>query len=555
MKDNQKSKKIENIKDEEKRIKKEKEEENGIKNSKIYKKLSIFMGYVLLYSRLSIRDHKAKKGHFFIGCCSIYLVVFIVILLIMCLNFSPIIFLVLSEQNSGEIDLDVWKPFNAPMNYTKMAKMINDNLPKSYQLHTPRWKNANAYAHNLSSCNSYNSTLQNPIGYVVDSHKKWYQTRNFLLNDCSRNHQISTFLLDMEREKKLEICKNWNFKYPSQGKILISDVLADDLKVKVNDTIILSFSTRDMYAIAFNEVFTNIRANIDAMMYSVVYKVEDIFSISQISCKFGSLSNNYIAIIEMTSFFQDVAETHQKIAEMRIKNNELSYAEIQVYPLIYKLQNDKKYYEDVNDIVFNLPGPRSSWYLGQSFDTIAKNIIQWSSKIAWYLGFHEIYTSLDVLTEFKSNTTMSSFLNLTFTIIVLLLALLSIFLINCLMMVSVESKTHQLGIQRMVGMKRKNMIFMILIHGISYSLPGTALAFITAQIVILYFQPTIEETLKHSITPILTFKAVDSISVDNFKSEVQEEFLRRINHDDLLNKYYDDEFIIYHHLEPDNVYN
>jgi len=42
---------------------------------------------------------------------------------------------------------------------------------------------------------------------------------------------------------------------------------------------------------------------------------------------------------------------------------------------------------------------------------------------------------------------------------------------------------------------------------------------------------------------------------DNFKSEVQEEFLRRINHDDLLNKYYDDEFIIYHHLEPDNVYN
>jgi len=76
------------------------------------------------------------------------------------------------------------------------------------------------------------------------------------------------------------------------------------------------------------------------------------------------------------------------------------------------------------------------------------------------------------------------------------------------MMVSVESKTHQLGIQRMVGMKRKNMIFMILVHGLSYSLPGTVLAFLTAQILILYFQPMIEETLKHSITPILTFKAV-----------------------------------------------
>ncbi|ORX36181.1 FtsX-domain-containing protein [Piromyces finnis] len=223
----------------------------------------------------------------------------------------------------------------------------------------------------------------------------------------------------MEKEKKLEICKNWNYKYPSNGKILISDTLADDLKVKVNDTIILSF--------------------------------KDIFSISGASCKFGSTSNNYIAIIEMTTFFQDVAEIHQKIAEMRIRDNELSFAEIEAYPLMFKLQTDKKYYEDVNDVVFNLPGPRSSWYLGQSFDKIAKDVIQWSSK------------SHDVLKEFKENSTMASFLNLTFTIIV---------------------------------------------QGISYSLPGTALAFITAQVLIIYFQPLIETTLKHSITPILSFKAV-----------------------------------------------
>ena len=34
------------------------------------------------------------------------------------------------------------------------------------------------------------------------------------------------------------------------------------------------------------------------------------------------------------------------------------------------------------------------------------------------------------------------------------------------------------------------------------------MAFITAQILIIYFQPTIEETLKHSITPLLTFKSI-----------------------------------------------
>jgi len=464
MDDIEESKKINNIsyQNGERIIKSKDDNKNGF-----VKKFNNFMGYVSLYSKLSIRDHKKKKGHFIIGCCSIYVVVFIVILLIMCLKFSPIIFLVLSEQNSGELDMTVKLPFNAPMNYTKLANIIDSNLSKTYQYHTPRWSGASAYAHNILSCSSYNATLDNPVEYVVNSHKKWFQTRNYLLGDCSRNHIIYTYVLDMEREKKLEICKNWSYKYPSKGKVLISDSLADDLKVKVNDTIIISFNTKEIYAIAFNEVFTNIRANIDAMMFSIPYTVEDIYPMSGFKCKFGNIDNHYTAIIEMTSFFQEVAEIHQKIADMRIKNNELSYAEIEAYPLMYKLQEDKKYYEDVNNVIFNLPGPRSSWYLGQSIDTIAKNIIQWSSKIAWYLGFHEILTSLDVLREFKENSTMASFLNLTFTIIILLLSLLSIFLINCLMMVSVESKTHQLGIQRMVGMKRKNMIFMILVININ----------------------------------------------------------------------------------------
>lgn len=453
-----------NTKDEKITSNEKKEEENADKKNSFIRKLSIFMGYISLYTRLSIRDHKKKKGHFLIGCCSIYLVVLIVLLLIMCLNFSPIIFLVLSEQNSGEIDMNVYLPFNAPMNYTKVSNIIKENLPHDYQLHTPRWRNGAAYAHSIQSCKSYNASLTTPSEYVTYSHKKWYQTRNYLLEDCSRNHQINTYILDMQREKKLEICKNWKYKYPSKGKILISDVLAEDLKVKKNDVVILSFGTRDIYTVVFNEIFSNIRANVDSMMYSISFVVEDIFSIGQISCKFGTVSNQYIAIIEMTTFFEDVSETFQNIADMRIQNNELSYVEIQVAPLAYKLQNEKKYYEDVNDIIFNLPGPRSSWYLGKSFESIAKHIIQWSSDIAWYLGFHEILTSLDVLKEFKENSTMSSFLNLTFTIIVLLLILLSVFLINCLMMVSVESKTHQLGIQRMVGMKRKNMIFMILVY-------------------------------------------------------------------------------------------
>ena len=53
------------------------------------------------------------------------------------------------------------------------------------------------------------------------------------------------------------------------------------------------------------------------------------------------------------------------------------------------------------------------------------------------------------------------FLGLIFDMIILLFAIQSILLIYSLLMISVESKTFEFGVMRMVGLVNKGLIYMI----------------------------------------------------------------------------------------------
>lgn len=55
------------------------------------------------------------------------------------------------------------------------------------------------------------------------------------------------------------------------------------------------------------------------------------------------------------------------------------------------------------------------------------------------------------------------FLGLIFDIIILLFVILSVLLIYSLLMISVETKTFEFGVMRMVGLSKSGIIFMILL--------------------------------------------------------------------------------------------
>jgi ABC-type antimicrobial peptide transport system permease subunit len=90
-------------------------------------------------------------------------------------------------------------------------------------------------------------------------------------------------------------------------------------------------------------------------------------------------------------------------------------------------------------------------------------VTKYANEITDNLGFFPISITMDVLDEMKDLSTGVLFLGLVFDIIILLFVVISILLIYSLLMISVESKSFEMGVMRMVGLSQKGMITMIIV--------------------------------------------------------------------------------------------
>lgn len=70
---------------------------------------------------------------------------------------------------------------------------------------------------------------------------------------------------------------------------------------------------------------------------------------------------------------------------------------------------------------------------------------------------------MDLLTEMSTYSSAILFFGLIFDIIILLFIVISILLIYSLLMVSVESKTFEMGVMRMIGLSKNGIMIMIIV--------------------------------------------------------------------------------------------
>lgn len=71
----------------------------------------------------------------------------------------------------------------------------------------------------------------------------------------------------------------------------------------------------------------------------------------------------------------------------------------------------------------------------------------------------------------------SMLLGLLFGIIIILFVVISILLIYSLLMISVESKTFENGVLRLVGLSKSNCITMILIQSLMFVIPSIIIGY------------------------------------------------------------------------------
>ena len=103
-----------------------------------------------------------------------------------------------------------------------------------------------------------------------------------------------------------------------------------------------------------------------------------------------------------------------------------------------------------------------------------------TDKIVADLGFYDIRAELGLMTFMKFTAVASMLLGLLFSIIIILFVVVSILLIYSLLMISVETKTFENGVLRLLGLDKYDCISMILIQGFFYVIPAIIMGYLGA---------------------------------------------------------------------------
>jgi len=84
---------------------------------------------------------------------------------------------------------------------------------------------------------------------------------------------------------------------------------------------------------------------------------------------------------------------------------------------------------------------------------------------------------MGLLTTMQLLSTATLLLGLIFSIIVILFIVISILLIYSLLMISIETKTFENGVLRLVGLTKINCVSMILVQSLLFVIPSIILGY------------------------------------------------------------------------------
>lgn len=89
-----------------------------------------------------------------------------------------------------------------------------------------------------------------------------------------------------------------------------------------------------------------------------------------------------------------------------------------------------------------------------------------------------VIANLELLSEMEVYSYQVMFIGLIFDVIVILFVIVSVMLIYSLLLISVETKTQEIGIMRLVGLSKNNFITMIFVQSFMFVLPSVLCGFL-----------------------------------------------------------------------------
>eukprot|EP00762_Andalucia_godoyi_P001611 ANDGO_00311.mRNA.1 hypothetical protein DICPUDRAFT_56279 len=431
-----------------------------------------FLAKYVTFVQHNAREIRRRKVGYCLGFLSVFIVVLVVSASVTTLDNVPIIFFSLAENERGQIDM-VMTPSGSTTASALKYPLVNSLLATmgskagDYTYSSPRIDLSGVQMYSDAICPGFN--YSNVANRYVNGSALFCGTRPFVSGDF--------LAMDTARESRAGVGRKYNLPSVPAGSVYLMTAIANDLKVVPGDYVYVLINLYDV----FSDVW---------------------------------LGNSFQYVIARFQVARIIDSNYYKTTNTRTK---IAFAEIdplapflatQMDPgmpgsAIEKMANSTSA-DFSNEILFNLPSPRISYYNYNNYDKIQYGVSRWGAVALYRVGFNQISSRMPLLYSMRATRFLSLFLGLIIFMVVAILAVLSIILIYSLLMVSVETRTFELGLLRMIGMKRSDLIQLIMIHALMYAIPAWAIGLALGQVLAWQISLFLSDALGVQISPLLT---------------------------------------------------
>lgn len=109
---------------------------------------------------------------------------------------------------------------------------------------------------------------------------------------------------------------------------------------------------------------------------------------------------------------------------------------------------------------------------------------------------------LPILSQLRTLSLGSVFFGIILSLVVVLLATLSIMLIYSLLMVSIESKTFEIGVMRMIGVSKCSLIGLLLTQAFTFVLPSVLFGFVASFPILAFISNIFKNEVDYGFVPV-----------------------------------------------------
>lgn len=107
-------------------------------------------------------------------------------------------------------------------------------------------------------------------------------------------------------------------------------------------------------------------------------------------------------------------------------------------------------------------------------------MLSYSNEVVKALDFYSVDIFLDLLTEMNTYQYAVMFIGLIFDILIILFVIISMLLIYSLLLISVETRTFEIGVQRLIGLSSHGFIGLIFTQAFMFVLPAVVFGFLSS---------------------------------------------------------------------------